>query len=954
MTSYSALAGVGELPSEQVNRDLFTSGCQTVLGPSLRAFLETLHEAVMELDTCGTLQWCNAEARRLLHPAQTSGDACALPRIIAEQDRGEFEDWLSNSTNPGSPAVCIVKLANDRSRRLLEFQRWSPPTANLQTNIWILARNLSAWALQMQQVRIRDRLLAGIAQACEALLREVDIPQAVPTALRELGLATGVDRVYLFENEPGQNPGEVVTSQRFEWCQQGIESQLGNPELDRFPLSTTLPEEYQAMRSGHVLGGPVHLMGPAIRSVLEPQCISSALLVPIILGHQFWGFVGFDECHWERDWTEEERATLKAFAGSLGIAIQRRRTQLEVLVSERNLQHVIDGSNDGFWDWHIPSGTVRFSPRLLGMLGYPPNAWPNHVDSWSKRVHPDDLQRVTTDVARHLKGETESYQTEHRMMTASGSWRWILDRGKVVERDASGHAVRAVGVHTDIHPLKETQQALRESENHLMMALSAARMHSFHHDVVGGCVHRMGMQTGCCECGPNELSQDFFGRMHPADATAYQAAFTALSAASPDYTTEYRIPNDDGGECWFCDRGRGTFDASGRLLSVSGVSMNVTTQRRTSAMLERRTELLHGLFEAVPVAVVVMDVDGVLRHANVGAQEVFQRTSAELVGMALRNLLHLPERPQQAKAGGFREATALLPDHTELQVEVSQSSFGPPNDVTRVAVIRDISEHQRAKEQTLRALTRERDLNRLRSNFITLVSHEFRTPLAHILMSAELLQDCYDQMPGSRRTECFTSIKGRVRSLTQMMQDVLTLGELEAGKHAFSPVGVDLNAFAQSIVAEFRASLSPQAIEKAPELRVSLNDCPAQVQLDSRLISTALLNLLSNAAKYSPRGAGAIEFRIASAGDHLVFEVEDAGIGVPVEARPRLFDEFFRARNVGMIPGTGIGLSIVRLCAGLHGGTASYQPAKRTGSLFVVTIPRILAKPDATADRPTI
>lgn len=941
MTTFSALSATGELPSQAEHQGLFTHGCQSVLAPSLRAFLETLHEAVMEMDTEGYLQWCNAEARRMIHPIPCSMEPQKLLGIIAEQDRDEFEEWFARSMVAGAPTVCIVKLARDTSRRLLEFQRWSPPSANLENNVWILARDLSTWAVQMQQARVRDRLLSGIAQASEALLGDVEVRQAVPNALRELGQATGVDRVYLFENETCASTGEVATTQRFEWCQQGIEPQIDNADLNNFPFSTLIPCEFKALASGQVLGGPVRLMGDTIRNVLERQGILSALLVPIILEQHFWGFVGFDECHWERDWTVDERATLKAFAGSIGVAIQRERTLQRIRESEKNLQHVIEGSNDGFWDWNVQAGTVNFSPRLLGMLGYAPNSWEGNVNEWMKRVHPEDLAPVMRMVTQHLEGKTDAYQAEHRIKTASGSWRWILDRGKVVERDSEGRPIRAVGVHTDIHPLKEAQHALAESEGHLVMALSAARMHTFHHAVHEGWIHRIGLKPGCCGLSTDQSSDGFFGCLDPADAVTYKARLAELSPGAPDYTVEYRASGSEGIDRWFCDRGRGEFDESGALANVSGVSMDITQQRQTATMLNRRTELLRGLFEAVPVAVVVMDSAGIIQQANASATDLFHRSPASLVGTALASLLSQSSGEGDTQSGKFHEALAKLPDGSELPVEVSQSSFGPPGDATRVAVIRDISEQQRAKEQTLRALTRERDLNRLRSSFITLVSHEFRTPLAHILMSAELLEDCYDQLPAPRRLECFTSIKARVRSLTNMMQDVLTLGDLEAGQRAFAPRPVDLASYCREVLAEFQSSLTPADAEKAAMMQVSIASASNHVLLDRRLMSTTLNNLLSNAVKYSPRGAGPIEFRVRPDDGSLVFEVQDSGIGVPPEARPRLFEEFFRARNVGSIPGTGVGLSIVRLCSHLHGGTVTYAPVRPAGSLFSVSIPLI-------------
>lgn len=138
------------------------------------------------------------------------------------------------------------------------------------------------------------------------------------------------------------------------------------------------------------------------------------------------------------------------------------------------LTRLVDASNDGFWDWHVPSGKVQFGGRWGAMLGYDLGELEPSLQTWKNLVHPDDMARVQVSLQRHLDGLTDHYQTEHRLRMRTGEWRWILDRGRVVERGPNGEAIRACGAHIDITEQKmlelEKERIANEREQLLGMA----------------------------------------------------------------------------------------------------------------------------------------------------------------------------------------------------------------------------------------------------------------------------------------------------------------------------------------------------------------------------------------------------------------------------------------------------------------------------------------------------
>ena len=238
-------------------------------------------------------------------------------------------------------------------------------------------------------------------------------------------------------------------------------------------------------------------------------------------------------------------------------------------------------------------------------------------------------------------------------------------------------------------------------------------------------------------------------------------------------------------------------------------------------------------------------------------------------------------------------------------------------------------------ERELRdALAHERELHELKTNFVNLVSHEFRTPLGIILASAEMLEKYLDRLSPEERAEHLRDIAGSTRHMAAMMEEVLLLGRAEAGRMEFTPAPLGL--------AEFCAEL-------ADELRSSTNGvCPIELQTsgldgtsargDARLLRHIFTNLLSNAVKYSPPGSP-VKFSVRRESERAVFEISDRGIGIPADDLPHLFTAFRRAKNVGTINGSGLGLVIVKRCVELHGGEISIESSAATGTVARVRLP---------------
>jgi signal transduction histidine kinase len=244
----------------------------------------------------------------------------------------------------------------------------------------------------------------------------------------------------------------------------------------------------------------------------------------------------------------------------------------------------------------------------------------------------------------------------------------------------------------------------------------------------------------------------------------------------------------------------------------------------------------------------------------------------------------------------------------------------------------EVVERQRAQAELHHALAAERELNELRSRFVSMVSHEFRTPLGVILSAAENLDSYFERLqPEQRRTQLDHVIQA-TRQMAKVMENVLFIGRAEAGKLEFKPVTLDLAGVCESLVHQVQTSTENRCL-----IRFHSQPLPP-ARGDESLLRHILSNLLTNAVKYSRNGA-AIDFKLERHNGEAMFHVQDQGIGIPAADQKQLFSAFHRGRNAGQVPGTGLGLVIVKRCVEVHRGQITCESAEGVGTTFTVTLP---------------
>ena len=497
----------------------------------------------------------------------------------------------------------------------------------------------------------------------------------------------------------------------------------------------------------------------------------------------------------------------------------QREAEAALRQSEARLAFALEATADGVWDWSIATDEVYYSPQYFRMVGFAPGDIQQDLPSSFSRVHPDDVIRVSAAVDRHLHGVTPSYESEHRVRTRWGGWIWVLDRGKVVTRDAQGRALRMVGTHTDITRRKATEDALRSSEERFAALAIQAPVGIFETDTEGRCIFVNDRFCQMTESTPGQSAGDgWVSLLHPDDASAMRAEWNASMREERGFRLEYRMRTAEHGETiWVIGAADPVRGPDGSMVGYLGSVIDITQQKRT---------------------------EGALREALYAAEQA----------------------------------------------------------------------------------------NRAKSVFLSRMSHELRTPLNSIIGFAyQLMKNRSEALPPTE-LDWAERIHRNGQHLLTLINDILDLSKIEAGRTSLEIQPVDIGQLADAVLSELESQLHPG-------VRV-LRDFPVGMQpvaTDPSKLRQVLINLVGNAFKFTRSGSVSLRL-IHEASVPVAIEVRDTGIGIPRARLGVIFEPFEQADPSVQhrFGGTGLGLAISRSLAEYLGWSLTADSDEGEGAVFTL------------------
>ena len=648
-----------------------------------------------------------------------------------------------------------------------------------------------------------------------------------------------------------------------------------------------------------------------------------------------------------RDISERKNAERELL--ELTHALERRVTErtAELTASEARLRAMVEHAPEAIVVYSADTGRFLFgNQHACDLYGVPMSRLPELTPmDVSPEFQPDG--RLTSDVAREklaevLAGKTAVFEWIHRRPDGS----LIPCEVRLLHLPADGQNLIRASI-IDNTERKRAERALRESEAKFRALFEGSSHGVVLHDENEVLEANPAAVRIMRRCSVRELVGKHPSEMAPklqpngesSDALARRYVTECLTLGSARFEWIASAP-DGGGIPLEVTLTR--IEWSGRQV-IQALITDITERTRAQAALMESEARFSAAFRASPALI------GILRISDeryVLANEAYLNwlgyTQEEVLGCSCIELglwENLADRDSvlndMRSHGSIRQRECRWRNRhgQRFTILLSAESIRLNDTPHMIIMAIDITQRKRAEEELLKTLEREKELSQLKSSFVSMVSHEFRTPLGIIQSSGELLRDFSGKMDPAERNEQLQSIVRNTRRMAGMMEEVLVLSRLDAGKLDFEPATLDLNVFCRRVVDEVLSATSRRC-----SIELSLGSIPANAKADERLLGHIFTNLLSNAIKYSEPGA-LVHFRVERDGANVVCIFRDQGIGISSKDQPQLFKAFYRGGNVGTRAGTGLGLLLVKRCTELHEGNVELDSAVGAGTTVTVRIP---------------
>ena len=549
----------------------------------------------------------------------------------------------------------------------------------------------------------------------------------------------------------------------------------------------------------------------------------------------------------------------------------------------------------------------------------------------------------------------------------------------------------------DITESENAEKKILENEQRLRLTLEAGEFGSWHWDLLSDKIVRDTYQNALFGMNTEEYTttyQDFLSNIHPEDRDKVQATITKAIKNTTNYTIQYRITLPDLSVHWLHEKGKVFKNSSGTPERIIGVTNSITKQKLAEEKLKESEEKLRNYTIALEAKVTertkeLTSVVQKLVAANLSLEDQILITEeAENIALNSKQVLanitkNFPKGfvvvvdidlkiifidGEEIEALGFTSlayTNATIYDgigitevtrdilikeikktfkgeHCSFEINIQDRSYlvnttpllNNENQIEQILLVNNnITQQKQIELDILKTLTKERELSELKSRFISMASHEFRTPLSAILSSAILIEKQNEPGKEDKRIKYVSKIRSNVKNLVVILNDFLSLGKLQEGKVIAHPEVFNLIAFTETLIEEFE---DLKKVGQTINLQCKLTSI--KVFLDVKLLKHIIYNLVSNAIKYSEEHQD-ININITIKNQLVCIEIKDKGIGIPTEDQNNMFQRFYRANNASNIQGTGLGLNIVKQYTELMDGTINFKSEINEGSIFYIEFP---------------
>jgi len=662
------------------------------------------------------------------------------------------------------------------------------------------------------------------------------------------------------------------------------------------------------------------------------------------------------------------RNTKDEIIGICGIArdiTEKKKIGNDLKESEMRLNLALEGAKVGIWDQDFKTGKIIRNKNWADMLGYDLKEVEETLDFWLNRIHPDDISNNEDSKRMHEEGIIPSFKLEQRMRCKDGSYKWILNWGKIIERDKNGKPLRATGVHIDIDDKIKAELALRENEQKLISLINSTPDIICFKDSEGRWLQENNSIIKLYKLKgieyKNKTEFELAEYTADIDKEAFKNCFKSdeivWQKGTPSRGDEI-IPDVKGGFHIFDVIKVPLFYDDGKRKGLVVFGRDITDIKNAEDALTKSEKKYRNLYNTINQGVIYQDRNGNISSYNPAALKILGLTETEIKKRTSLTPEWRSIREDGTKFPGEEHPTMialktgavvkdvvmgifnpLLNDYKWLRIDAfPQFKNGESEPYQTFAVFSDITEIKKQEEELLKAKIQAEDMSRLKSSFFANMSHELRTPLNGILGFSELMEDETD-VEEMRKMSSIINRSGK--RLLETLNLILDLSRLEAGLQDVNLIKTDIYKLIDETIELYTAEIK----KKNLRLEFIKEKEEEYILTDPKIIGNTLNNLINNAIKYTHKGEITISIgqSVIDNKDMIKINVRDTGIGIEEKNIEKIFDEFRQiSQGYGRsYEGTGLGLSICRKYMNLLSGRISVKSKPGKGSDFQIEFPKI-------------
>ncbi len=941
----------------------------------LASLVDSSGDAILGVTFDGAVTDWNAGAERLFGFSVNEVVGKSIFSSIVPPDRKDELMQVLRRVQQGARIDPFESIRRDKAGRRIPVSIRISPILDDEGHVI----GASAIDRDITQQRANDRRRNARVSVTQILANEPDAEKAIKDILAAVCSALEWDTGCFWQLQPGQN--ELRCQAFWQEPSRNIEAFRDTSMRLAFPAGSSLPGRVWERRRAVWI--PDVTVDPHFTRASQASQVGlhGGFACPVIVGEKFMGVIEWFS-HEIREPDDDLLEMMMTVGSQIGQFLERREAEQKLRRSEKELNDFFENAAVGL-HWAGPDGVIlRANQAVLKMLGYSREEYVGHNIA---EFHVD--QDAIQGILQCLMADEQLHDYEANLRCKDGSIKQVLVDSNVLWDE--GQFVHTRCITRDITERKKAETALQDSEERLRLALEAGRMGSWEwHIPTGNVIWSTTLEQihGLAPGSFGGTFEAFQQDIHPEDRQRVLDLIQQTVEQGRDHHLEYRIVRPDGGVRWLEARGKLFRDQNDQPLRLLGICSDATERKRLeqslhflaeaskslSLLIDFRSTLQNVANLAVPdfadwCAVEMLEVDGSLQRLVVAHADP---AKVELAEELYRRYPPDPESPRgvfNVLRTGESEFMTEIPDellqlsardeaHLAIMRKLSLKSYmcvplrskssvlgvmtfvggesGRRYVAADLVMAEDLAHRAAIAIENARLYQQVRDADHRKDEFLAMLAHELRNPLAPIRSGLEILA-----MDAGEHSETVALMQEQVEHIVRLVDDLLDVSRIMRGK-------VELRKAPNEVADLVRRSVQtvqPLINSQQQQLVVAVPERPIWIDADPVRIVQVLENLLNNGSKYTDVG-GRIELTVERQDNQAVIKVTDTGVGLEPELLPAIFELFTQSsRSLDRAQGgLGIGLTLVKSLVEMHGGTVTaHSDGPGRGSTFVVRLPEI-------------